>query len=117
MLPAQIVKAEKLVKRLQAAVHSGLDVLADEYPMLMTQAISVARDGDHSMLRFLIELMSRMVPLSEDEKTPFAKRVEQWLVKGNVTVHNKSDGSLGSTGRIIEGVIERVESGSPVESP
>lgn len=77
-LEKQLDRAEKLAHRLREATKLGLDTLAADYPALMTQAVEYAKAGDKTMLRFLLELMSKMVAVEEDEDSAFKQIVKKW---------------------------------------
>jgi hypothetical protein len=89
-LAVQLDKAEKLVKKLQAAVKDGGNTLALRYNELLSRAITVALDkSEHlgpngnmvhvydkdsvMMLKFLIELGFKLAPPIEEEDNPFAQ--------------------------------------------
>ena len=75
---AKTVREARLVARqLSDALKMGLKSLSDEYDSLVQRAIDIAKGGDSAMLRFLIELPTRLIKLEGDEETPFQRLIKE----------------------------------------
>lgn len=76
----QIVEARKLAARLRISVAGGGTRLGNSYAEIMDKAVSLALEGDRSMIKLLIEMGARAVDMKDDE-TPYKKMVEEFTVK------------------------------------
>ena len=76
----QIVEARKLAARLRISVAGGWTRLGNSYAEIMDKAVSLALEGDRSMIKLLIEMGARAVDMKDDE-TPYKKMVEEFTVK------------------------------------
>ena len=100
-------QGELVAQKLQAAFQVGLEEIGSSLPMLVKasvdSALSDTKDAGADR-RFLIKLFSEMVKITEDDKTPYAQLVQQWVQQVEVNVDRESNGRF----EIIEsGVISR----------
>ena len=100
-------KGEVVAQKLQAAFQVGLEEIGTSLPELIKasvdSALSEAKDAGADR-RFLIKLFSEMVKITEDDKTPYAQLMQQWIQQVNVNVDREGE---GRTEIIDSGVISR----------
>ena len=102
-------QGEVVAQKLQAAFQVGLEEIGSSLPMLVKasvdSALSDTKDAGADR-RFLIKLFSEMVKITEDDKTPYAQLVQQWVQQVEVNVDRESNGRF----EVIEsGAIPRAE--------
>ena len=102
-----IAKGEVVAQKLQTAFQTGLEEIGTSLPQLIRasvdSALSDAKDAGADR-RFLIKLFSEMVKITEDDKTPYAQLMQQWIQQVNVNVDREGE---GRTEIIESGVISR----------
>ena len=102
-----IAKGEVVAQKLQTAFQVGLEEIGTSLPQLIkasvNSALSEAKDAGADR-RFLIKLFSEMVKITEDDKTPYAQLMQQWIQQVNVNVDREGE---GRTEIIESGVISR----------
>ena len=105
-------KGEVAAQKLQTAFQVGLEEIGHSLPQLIrasvSSALSESKDAGADR-RFLIKLFSEMVKITEDDKTPYAQMMQQWVQQVQVNVDGESSGRievsktrtvLGTTGSI-----------------
>ena len=89
-----IAKGEVVAQKLQTAFQVGLEEIGTSLPELIRasvdSALSEAKDAGADR-RFLIKLFSEMVKITEDDKTPYAQLMQQWVQQVNVNVDREGD--------------------------
>ena len=104
---ADIAKGEVVAQKLQTAFPVGLEETGTSLPQLIKasvdSALSDAKDAGADR-RFLIKLFSEMVKITEDDKTPYAQLMQQWVQQVNVNVDREGD---RRTEVIESGVVSR----------
>ena len=88
-------QGEVVAQKLQAAFQVGLEEIGSSLPMLVKasvdSALSDTKDAGADR-RFLIMVFSEMVKITEDDKTPYAQLVQQWVQQVEVNVYRESNG-------------------------
>ena len=104
---ADIAKGEVVAQKLQTAFQVGLEEIGTSLPELIRasvdSALSDAKDAGADR-RFLIKLFSEMGKITEDDKTPYAQLMQQWVQQVNVNVDREGD---RRTEVIESGVVSR----------
>ena len=92
-----IAKGEVVAQKLQTAFQVGLEEIGTSLPQLIRasvdSALSEAKDAGADR-RFLIKLFSEMVQITEDDKTPYAQMMQQWVQQVHVNVDGESSGRI-----------------------
>ena len=90
-------KGEVVAQKLQASFQVGLEEIGQSLPKLIRasvdSALSDAKDAGADR-RFLIKLFSEMVKITEDDKTPYAQLMQQWVQQVQVNVDGESKGRI-----------------------
>ena len=98
-------KGEVVAQKLQASFQTGLEEIGNNLPKLIrasvASALSESKDAGADR-RFLIKLFSEMVKITEDDKTPYAQMMQQWVQQVQVNVDREGNGHIeGSEPRVI----------------
>ena len=92
-----INKGEVVAQKLQTAFQVGLEEIGTSLPKLIRasvdSALSTEKDAGADR-RFLIKLFSDMVKITEDDKTPYAQLMQQWIQQVQVNVDGESKGRI-----------------------
>lgn len=80
-----ILDAARFARRVQPRIEEGLTAVAEAYPELMSTAIADAKNGDKAMLRYLLDLLPKLIPLRDDEDSQYRKLVDKW--QGDLHLH------------------------------
>ena len=87
-------KGEVVAQKLQTAFQTGLEEIGTSLPQLIQasvkSALSEGKDAGADR-RFLIKLFSEMVKITEDDKTPYAQLMQQWVQQVNVNVDREGE--------------------------
>ena len=90
-------KGEVVAQKLQTAFQTGLEEIGTSLPQLIQasvkSALSEGKDAGAAR-RFLIKLFSEMVKITEDDKTPYAQMMQQWVQQVQVNVDGESNGRI-----------------------
>ena len=100
-------KGEVAAQKLQAAFQVGLEEIGSSLPKLVKASVDSALSDNKDSgadRRFLIKLFFEMVKITEDDKTPYAQLVQQWVQQVNVNVDREGD---RRTEVIESGVVSR----------
>ena len=90
-------KGEVVAQKLQTAFQVGLEEIGTNLPKLIRASVDSAmgetKDAGADR-RFLIKLFSEMVKITEDDKTPYAQMMQQWVQQVHVNVDGESSGRI-----------------------
>jgi|TARA_R100000808_G_scaffold6830_1_gene20065 hypothetical protein len=90
-----INKGEVVAKKLQTSFQAGLEEIGTSLPKLIKASVDSALSESKESgtdRRFLIKLFSDMVKITEDDKTPYAQMMQQWVQQVQVNVDGESKG-------------------------
>ena len=99
-LAKSVQEARQVARLLNEALKTGLKGLAHEYDTLVAEAIRIAKNGDTQMLKFLIELPTKLVRLESDEETPFQRMLKDLGPTKEVHLHQHIEGGKEESGSI-----------------
>ena len=92
-----INKGEAAAHKLQTAFQVGLEEIGTSLPSLIRasvdSALGTSKDAGADR-RFLIKLFSEMVKITEDDKTPYAQMMQQWVQEVQINVEGEGSGRV-----------------------
>ena len=86
-----------MAQKLQASFQVGLEEIGQSLPKLLRASVDSALSENKDAgadRRFLIKLFSEMVKITEDDKTPYAQLMQQWVQQVQVNVDGESNGRI-----------------------
>jgi len=90
-------KGEVVAQKLQTAFQDGLAEIGNSFPQLVQASVKSALDGGKEAgtdRRFLLKLFADLVKITEDDKTPYAQMMQQWVQQVQVNVDGESRGRV-----------------------
>jgi hypothetical protein len=90
-------KGEVVAQKLQTAFQDGLAEIGKSLPQLVKASVkSALGEGKEAGTdrRFLVKLYADLVKITEDDKTPYAQMMQQWVQQVQVNVDGESRGRI-----------------------